>query len=110
MICLSMSELIRALDDVPNAQHLEFALTSVPYQSAVGFKRWERKAAAEALIKFYRGKAAEYFERERRSRRGFATNGRWHQLREQYLENARSVEETLMRWRAEENECEQRAM
>ena len=105
---MNKAELKKALDGVPKDEHMSIALCYLPITQIGGSVKYDRRQAAEALSKYYRRKAAEYWEKHRHCAINNRQSGIFRRRAEDYQSRAAKIEHIMLRWEKEENESEDR--
>lgn len=107
-VFMNKTELKKALDSVPKDEHMSVALCYLPITQIGGVAKWDRREAAEALSKYYRRKAAEYWERHRHCAIKNRQTGTFRRRAEDAQARAVKIEHIMLRWEKEESESENR--
>lgn len=102
MIYMTQIQLRIALDNVPTSEHMSIALCSVPARQVNGIYLYERKQAAEAIALFYRRKASENWEKDRRSYSKKKKTRHYADVASNWLKKAHAVEKIVLKWDMED--------
>jgi hypothetical protein len=102
-VYLTQSQLKNVLDSIPTSEHLNIALCSVPTIQINGITCYESRMAAEALSKYYRGKAAENWKKDHREPLYMKTSY-YAGIAEGWLAKARAIEQIMLKWEAQDED------
>jgi len=102
MIYMTQIQLKTALDDIPTSENINIALCSVPAYQVNGIDTYERRRAAEAIALFYRRRASENWEKDRRSYSKKKKTRHYADVARNWLKKAQAIERIILKWDMEE--------
>lgn len=102
-VYLTQIQLKTVLDNIPTSEHLNIALCSVPTVQVNGIVCYESRKAAEALAKYYRGKAAENWKKDRREP-PYRKTSYYADRAESWLARARAIEQIMLKWEVQDED------